>query len=269
MVSKENIKYSLASLGLGVGDSVIFHSSLKSFGTVERGADDVIDAFLETVTESGTVLVPTFCQKNFDDAYNSWNINKPSDTGYITEVFRKRSNAVRSNQATHSVCAIGRDAVYYTENHGLSGKRIGKYGDTPFAQSSPWQKMFDRNDTVVLAGVDFEAFTFKHLYEYMMVERALANAKKRGEYDKYRKYICSFETRKLCSDVHFWPHTNTEVLTAFLLEGGFVKSAVCGNATLLSVRCRDVGKAYMESVWSMPEKWYSGKVLEWFRANIS
>ena len=170
-VDKNDIKKSLVSLGIKEGDTVLFHSSLKSFGIVDGGADAVIDAFLEIVGKSGTVVVPTFAQKNFSEAYNTWCMDKPSDTGFITEVFRKRKDAVRSDQATHSVAAIGKAAEYIVRDHGKSGERYGIYGSTPFAKESPWQKMYDGNAKVVLAGVGFESLTFKHLWEYMLVDR--------------------------------------------------------------------------------------------------
>ncbi len=58
-VTKEDIKVGLMKLGLNRGDTVGVHSSLSSFGYVEGGADAVIDALLETVGESGNVVVST------------------------------------------------------------------------------------------------------------------------------------------------------------------------------------------------------------------
>lgn len=67
------------------------HSSLKSLGYVEGGADTVIQAFLDTIEESGTLVMPTLIQKDFANAYKTWYLDKPSDVGYITEVFRNYS----------------------------------------------------------------------------------------------------------------------------------------------------------------------------------
>ena len=62
MVNREDIIKSLREVGLSEGDSVIFHSSLKSFGYVDGGANAVISAFLDVVTPTGTVVVPTLSQ---------------------------------------------------------------------------------------------------------------------------------------------------------------------------------------------------------------
>ena len=69
MVTKTNITESLKELGVKNGDVLLFHSSLKSFGFVEGGADAVIDGVLDAVLPNGTAVVPTLVQKNFYDAY--------------------------------------------------------------------------------------------------------------------------------------------------------------------------------------------------------
>jgi len=127
-VTKNDILKTLTELGIKNGDLVHFHSSLKSMGHVEGGPDAVIDAFLEAVGPEGTVAVPTLSQKNFERAYEDWTLDRPSDVGLITETFRLRKEAKRSDQATHSVAAIGRLAEYITADHGRSGLRRGIFG---------------------------------------------------------------------------------------------------------------------------------------------
>lgn len=264
MICKQDVVSSLNKLGILKGDSVLVHSSLKSFGEVDGGADTVIDAFLEAVGSEGTVVMPTLSMKNFSDAYDTWHMDKPSDTGLITEVFRLRPDALRSNQATHSVAAIGKKALYYTETHGNSGERYGIYGATPFAKDSPWQKMFEDNVKVVLVGVDFDKLTFRHLLEYTLVDEVLENAKKRGAYDKAVQSICSFEGRSKRSDTYFWPYISDK-LTDF--AKAYTSEAYCGNALLKVVNIQPFGKALLEDVRQKPENWYEGNILKWFEEN--
>ena len=72
VVTKTDIKNALTELGIQKGDVMVVHSSLKSFGHVEGGADAVIDACLETLTPSGTLVFPTLIQKDFAYAYDTW-----------------------------------------------------------------------------------------------------------------------------------------------------------------------------------------------------
>jgi len=272
MVTQTDIENSLIEVGLNAGDTVLFHSSLKSFGQVDGGAEAVISAFLNIVTGSGTVVVPTFCQKNFDDAYKTWHIDKPSDVGYITEVFRKMPDAVRSNQATHSVAAIGKKAEFYTKEHGNSGKRQGIYGDTPFAADSPWQKMYDDNALVVFLGVGFESYTFKHLLEYQLAEYVLNLAKEKNEYDKYLKTLCNFETRKERGEKYIWPYIYpSSKIEAFAKKSWLLNSVICFQAKIMAVRSRDFGELLFKDILNNPGYWYDydKKALYWLSLNIN
>lgn len=255
MVKLSDILKSLKELGIENGDTVLFHSSLKSFGKVENGADDVIDAFLAAVGTNGTVVVPTLAMKDFNNAYKDWSIDRPSDTGLITEVFRKRPNALRSNQATHSVAAIGENAEFLTKTHGNSGKRHGIYGDTPFANDSPWQKLCDMNATVVMVGINFNSLTFRHLCEYTLVEKGLAIAKEYGKYDEFKAQICSFEQRDIRGSSVFWPYLNQEFVEKQLIENGFVTTSKCGEAVLSAVKAKDICKFIMKNTWENPRAW--------------
>src|SRR5450759_1902401 len=115
-VTKDMIKEYLVALGIVEGDIVFFHSSLKSIGRVEGGADAVIDAFLETLGNSGTLVLPALCsydweKMNLEMITKVWDIQTtPTFTGLIPETLRKRPGSVRSDNITHSVTAVGRYA---------------------------------------------------------------------------------------------------------------------------------------------------------------
>lgn len=57
-VTKEEIKSALVELGVTPGMMLEVHSSLRSFGNVKGGAETVIDALKETVTEEGSIFMP-------------------------------------------------------------------------------------------------------------------------------------------------------------------------------------------------------------------
>ena len=59
-LSVHEITEGLTRVGLKAGDHIVVHSSLSSFGKVSGGADTIIDALKTVVTESGTVVMPTF-----------------------------------------------------------------------------------------------------------------------------------------------------------------------------------------------------------------
>lgn len=57
-VTKEDIRKTLSELGVKPGMMLEVHSSLKSFGTVTGGAQSVIDALKESVTDEGSIFMP-------------------------------------------------------------------------------------------------------------------------------------------------------------------------------------------------------------------
>jgi len=63
VVTKDRIKAGLRGLGLKEGDMVMVHASVSSFGHVEGGGEALIDALLETVGPEGTVMMPTFTNR--------------------------------------------------------------------------------------------------------------------------------------------------------------------------------------------------------------
>ena len=94
-VKKQDIVTALKQIGVKRGDILLVHSSLKSFGMdVEGGAETVISALKETLTQEGTLVMPTFSQKNFQTVYKDWSLERPSDTGYITEFFRLQAGTL-------------------------------------------------------------------------------------------------------------------------------------------------------------------------------
>ena len=158
MTDLYSVRDALCTLGVTDGDILLFHSSLKSFGYIEGGADAVIDGALLAVGDCGTLVAPTLVQRDFANAYKNWDKNRtPSDVGRITEVFRKRPEALRSDQATHSVAAIGPMAKFLTEGHTarrstgttpLRKARRGKRCMTSAARWSLWAPPSNRIPTV-------------------------------------------------------------------------------------------------------------------------
>ena len=261
-VTKADICRALSELKIETGDIVVVHSSLKSMGYVEGGAETVIEALLMSVSNSGTVVMPTFTQKDFINAYETWHIDKPSDTGYITEIFRKYPGSIRSDQATHSVTANGRQATYITENHTAYGRRFGVFGDTPFCVSSPWQKLYDMNAKVVFIGVSMKYNTSKHLMEYILVEKALNGIK--SDSDRLKMKSMLRDHRHFDDKRFLWPFLNGEQHQELCQKNGLVLHAQCGSAQFLCCKIKDTLDLLEKDVASNPEQWLSPEMISWF-----
>ncbi|CAM3712021.1 AAC(3) family N-acetyltransferase [Marinicrinis lubricantis] len=154
MHTKESLIEQLERLGIDPEGTLLIHSSMKSMGQVEGGADTVLDAFTEYMKD-GLLVFPTHTWKYINAENPKFDVDKsPSNVGILTELFRKRPGVVRSLHPTHSVAAWGRDAIEFTTGDHLF--------DTPCARGSAWGKLLDRKATILLVGVDLRRNTFIH-----------------------------------------------------------------------------------------------------------
>ena len=236
MIAWQDVKGAMEALGIKEGDSVIVHSSFKSLGETENGADTVVKGLQAAVGESGTVIFPTLCQKDWEHVYENWTLDAESDVGYLTNYFRKLPEALRSNQATHSVAAIGAQAEYITSTHGETGKRYGIFGDTPFSVDSPWEKMYNLNTKVILIGVGAIKTTFRHYAEYCYMERLLKIAEKSPEYERLKAQVWSYDRWR---EKGVWVHINSEYIQKMLETEGNIYYGKCGDASLIMFSAKD------------------------------
>jgi aminoglycoside 3-N-acetyltransferase len=142
-MTRSDIEEGLLELGLRRGDTVLLHSSLRSFGFVEGGAETVVDAFLTVLGEDGTLVVPTF-----------------GALGIITEVVREHPRAVRSIHPIASVAAIGAHAEAICKSHWRA--------ETAHGADTPYTRIATLGGYVCLAGVDQDRNTTLHTVEALL-----------------------------------------------------------------------------------------------------
>lgn len=110
MHTKEALINDLRNMGLTGEEAIMVHSSMKTIGAVDGGADTVVDAFMEFFKE-GLFMTPTHTWAQMSREYDTFNpATEPACVGIIPNVFRQREGVVRSLHATHSIAAYGKDA---------------------------------------------------------------------------------------------------------------------------------------------------------------
>ena len=270
MVTRETVRDAAIGAGVNGGDILLVHSSFKSMGEVDGGAEAVVSGFLDAIGEEGTLVLPTFCQEDFINSYKTWHMDKKSDVGYLTNYFRCREGSFRSDQATHSVAACGKRAKWLTETHGHTSKRWGNMGDTPFAPDSPWQKMYDEDAKILLLGVSPIYITFRHFAEYLFVEECLKRIEGRPDYEAMKSRLHCFERY---FDLEAWPHVYNIHAFHVMEEKGLIGKSVCGNATFLTVPAREFTDTVIELLrqgdgdilWRVENGWKVEDWLQWYK----
>ena len=181
--TRDSLAADLAALGVASGQLVMLHVSMRSLGFVVGGAETLLDAALEALGPTGTLMMPAHSGDLSDPA--DWG-NPPVPAawveeigaampafdpartptwglGVVPELFRTWPGVVRSAHPTVSLAALGPLASEIVGRHPL---------DDPHGEASPLARAYDLNVKLLLLGVGWNRTTLLHLAE----RRARPNA---------------------------------------------------------------------------------------------
>ena len=154
-VTQEQVAETLAQLGIQPGDGLLVHSAVQFLGRPAGGLQIYLDALLDTIGSSGTLVVPTF---NFDFTqgvpYDP--AQTPSrDMGAFSEFVRLQPQARRTLHPMQSIAAIGCHAEDLA------------FRDTPsaFGPGSAFERMLELDFKLLLLGADARAVSMFHYCE--------------------------------------------------------------------------------------------------------
>jgi aminoglycoside 3-N-acetyltransferase len=167
----------LAACGFHAGQIVLAHISLSALGWVVGGAQAVIQALLQVLGPTGTLMMPTQTWKNLDPSSGAhgpvpeawwptirshWPAYDPATTpsvgmGVVAELFRTWPGAQRSRHPVRSFAALGPQAEGLLATHAL---------EDPFGETSPVGQLYALNGYILLLGTDHSSNTSLHLAEH-------------------------------------------------------------------------------------------------------
>lgn len=175
--TRESLAHNLRALGIEAGITLEVHSSLSKLGWVCGGPVAVVQALMDVVTETGTIMMPSHTPNYTDPAkwshppvpqdwwqtlYAHMPAFDPHITpgwfmGQIAETFRTWPGVLRSSHPALSFTAWGQHAPIITDNHAL---------DRGLGEESPLARLYDLHGSVLLLGVSYDTCTSLHLAEY-------------------------------------------------------------------------------------------------------
>ncbi|UWG47738.1 Aminoglycoside N3'-acetyltransferase [Halanaeroarchaeum sp. HSR-CO] len=176
-VTVDSMVSDFRSLGIETGDTLIVHSSLSALGWVSGGAQAVVDALQCTLSESGTLVMPTHTSQYTDPARwsnppvpESWyetirdsmpafrpGMTPTRDVGAIPECFRTYPAVQRSTHPEVSFAAWGAEAEGIVSGHAI---------DFGLGERSPLAGIYDNAGKILLLGTNHNTNTSLHLAEY-------------------------------------------------------------------------------------------------------
>lgn len=228
MVTDEQIVNELRALGLSAGQVVFVHSSLSSLGHVPGGAETVVDAFLEVLGSTGTLVVPTFTFAHGRADAPIFDLQQDqSEMGAITEALRTRPGVQRSCHLLHSVAALGAQAETIAAVHGPSA----------WAADGPFWQLYELDARIVLLGVPYLRCTWFHVIEQLVQVRYRGWIEKRAWLRKADGAIEPLPTWMYRGNSDFVGNDFNK-LGARLEEAGHVQVGAVGNAVTRSFAVR-------------------------------
>jgi aminoglycoside 3-N-acetyltransferase len=158
----------IRNIGIGVGDTLLVHSSLDQFEAFKGKPTDVISLLQEAVGSSGTLLLPTlpYSGTAVDYANESgvFDVNKtPSKMGLLTELFRRTPGVIRSVHPTHTVAIWGAAAAELAAGHSEA--------NTPCGAGTPYARLLERKGKILFLGCHIDSMTFFHTIEELLEPR--------------------------------------------------------------------------------------------------
>jgi aminoglycoside 3-N-acetyltransferase len=213
------------------GDTMLVHSSYKSFGPVDGGPQTVIRA-LELALDTdgdGTLIMPTF---NFDfNKGQAWDVRTtPSKMGVLTEIVRQDPRAKRVFHPFYSFAILGKHAEM------LGSLRY----KSAYERGSVFGKLRDLDGKIMVIGLSYnDSMTFFHHIEQMegVDYRFLKQFTGQVTDANGTTYTDTFEM--LVRDIDKGVLTMVDPMGNLMEEQGVIKSAQIGEAAVKLMKANE------------------------------
>ena len=162
-------------LGLGHGDIVMVHASVRAVGPVFGGPDQIHLAISDAIAPGGTMTMLLGCPDGYDDigrghltaaqeadllanmpAFDPHSTRANRDVGTLAEFFRSWPGTVPSGSVSARMGARGARAQWLMADHAQTW---------PFGKGTPFEKLVEAGGKVLLIGSDHDEVTLMHYVE--------------------------------------------------------------------------------------------------------
>jgi aminoglycoside 3-N-acetyltransferase len=230
MLTFEQLLEGFHNLGVERGDTLLVHSSYKSFGEVDSGPQTVIRALEAALGPDGTLIMPTF---NFDfNKGQPWDVRStPSKMGVLTELVRRDPRAKRVFHPFYSFAILGKHAEM------LGSLRY----KSSYERNSVFGKLRDLDGKIMVIGLSYNnSMTFFHHIEQMegVDYRFLKQFTGEVTDENGTTYTDTFEM--LVRDIDKGVMTMVDPMGELMEKVGVIKSAKIGEADVKLMKANEV-----------------------------
>src|SRR5512147_709189 len=230
MLTFEKLVEGFRELGVEEGDTLLVHSSYKSFGEVDGGPQIVIRALEAALGPDGTLIMPTF---NFD--FNKgvpWDVRTtPSKMGVLTELVRIDPRAKRVFHPFYSFAILGKHAEM------LGNLRY----KSSYERNSVFGKLRDLDGKIMVVGLSYtNSMTFFHHIEQMEGVNYRFLKQFTGQVTDWdgRMWTDTFEM--LVRDIDKGVITEVNPMGALMEEAGVITVGKIGEADVKLMKANEV-----------------------------
>jgi aminoglycoside 3-N-acetyltransferase len=177
MHSRESLARDFQLAGVGPGDVVMLHASVRAVGEIAGGPDQIHLALRDALGDAGTLLMYASCPAYYDDVgrghlsaeqeaeilqklppFDARTARSARDNGALVEFFRTYPGSMVNDHVARFVAA-GRQAEYLLSEQPW---------DFAFGKGSALDRFVHLNGRIVLLGSDHDNVTFLHYAEHIV-----------------------------------------------------------------------------------------------------
>ncbi|GAB4578830.1 MAG: hypothetical protein Fur0022_15670 [Anaerolineales bacterium] len=230
MLTQPDLTREFQTLGVQPGDTLLVHSSYKSLGGVDGGPQTVIDALLDVLTPTGTLIMPNF---NFDFCKGvPWDVREtPSRMGVLTELVRKDPRAKRVFHPIYSFAIIGLQAEYLTAERYTSS----------YGKNSVFGKLRELDGKIMVIGLSYnDSMTFFHHIEEMEGVDYRYMKAFTGQVTDWDGTTREETFTMLVRDIERGVHTMVDPMGALMEDAGVITVRQIGEAKVSLMKANEV-----------------------------
>lgn len=173
VITPAQLRQNLEALGVHAGQTVMLHASIKAVGPVLGGPNTLLQALLDTLTPTGTLMmyagwqdmpdldeVPDALRQIYLEQHPGFDpatARAVRENSVLAEFLRTWPGTQRSLNPEASMVAHGAQTAYLTQDHPLN------YG---YGTGSPLAKLVELGGSVLLLGSPLSRVTLLHHAEY-------------------------------------------------------------------------------------------------------
>ena len=239
-MNKSELIAELKNIGLEEGMEIEVHSSLSSFGYVEGGAETVIEALMECVSERGSIFMPSLCfspELELTDEDKNMGITVkikilPEDEprtamGIIADTFRQRDDVITGS------------GMIRTSGWGLHADEAAKGG---------LDYVIRNGGKALLLGVDIYKLTAMHYMEDIMPQEI------NDLFEPTEEVLKKYPSDKWLIECGELPVKPWYTIQDMAYQKGLIKEGYIGKCKYMFFDIWDVVSLYRKELESNPFK---------------